>query len=177
MKRTLLAAFLAVFLLPSHAAAQRRSSDQTSFCPDGPNDANLRPVALPKSVLAALLNSKEARKERQYLKEEGQTAELAKAFRGTKISLGNSQDSFFLVVGSPPISGADNDWFWIVRQSGEKASILLWAGGYCLNVEKTSNFGLRDLSTTWSSASTTETANYVYDGKSYKLKKKASHRR
>jgi hypothetical protein len=176
VERTLFAASLAVLLLLDQVAAQSRSREQRSFCPDGPNGLIIRPVVLPKPVLSALLNSKQAREQRRSLKDDGQAAHLAKAFKGTRISLGNSQDRFFLVIGSEPMSGADNDWFWIVRQSGETASILLWAGGNCLNMEETSNFGLRDISTTWSSASSTETANYSYDGKSYK-RKKVSRRR
>lgn len=84
-------------------------------------------------------------------------------------------DKVFLVIGKPPMAGADNTWFWIVRQSGNEAKILLWAGANCVSIERSSNLGFRDIQTEWSSASESITEAYSFDGTAYKLTKRKSH--
>ncbi len=168
-------AVVVVFFLVmgSLTAQQKTSQEQTTFCDDdAPADVRLRPVPLPKAVLRALLNTKEARETRESAESRGEPADIAKLFRGTKVDLADLPDSFFLVIGKSPMSGADNTWFWLVRQSGQQASILLWEGANCLTIEQTRTFGFRDITANWASAGTTATTKYVYNGRHYKLKKR-----
>lgn len=174
MKYRLCAVLLPLFLMVGPLTAQQQPSRVlATFCDDdAPADLRLRPVVLPKAVLTALLNTKEAREARKSAENDGQPVNLAKLFRGAKVDLADSPDSFFLVIGKSPMSGADNTWFWIVRQSGEQASVLLWEGANCLNVEQTRTLGFKNISSDWSSAATTATATFVYDGNRYRLKKR-----
>lgn len=176
MKHTFCEVPLILFLIVGSLTAQQKPSPVVAtFCDDdAPADVRLRPVVLPKAVLTALLNTKQAREARKSAENDGQPINLAKLFRGAKVDIADSPDSFFLVIGRSPMSGADNTWFWIVRQSGEQASVLLWEGANCLNIEQTRTLGFRDITSDWASAGTTSTAKFVYDGKRYKLKRRKS---
>ena len=171
--------FILTFFLASHMAAgeskDKTAREQTSFCEEGaPDDLALKLVPLPKVVLTSVMNTKEGREAREDARKKGRELDPEKILMGAKVHLTDSPEVFFFVMGSYPMSGADNTWFWIVRQSGKSATILLWAGGNCLDVESTRTLGYRDIVTTWSSASTTETNTYRYNGKSYKLRRRKS---
>jgi hypothetical protein len=156
---------------PKHAVAE-----QTSFCEDGADDLELKPVALPRLVLATVMNTKEGRDaQRELSQSEGTERDPTRLLKGKEIRLSDSGNRFFLVMGTYPMSGADNTWFWIVRQNGHKASILLFTGGNCLDLSAKTTLGYRNVITTWSSPSETETTTYVYDGKGYKVLRKRSH--
>lgn len=167
MKHAMVRMFVVAALLATLDDGQSKkakvSQVQTSFCEGDAGDN------LPPPVLAALTETKEARDAL-----EGEKLDPSTLFKGTKIGLSNSADLFFLVQGSPPMTGADNTWFWIARLSGKRASILLFAGAYCIQVSTSTTRGYKDLVTTWSSASETVTSTYAYNGISYKLRTRRS---
>ena len=72
------------------------------------------------------------------------------------------------------MSGADNTWFWIVRQDGQRASILLFAGANCLDLDSRKTLGYRDVVMTWASRAEIITVRYAYNGKEYKLLRTSS---
>jgi len=117
------------------------------------------------------MNTKEAKDVQRWAKNDKKSLDMASLFRGVEVRLGAAPDDTFLVIGKSPMSGADNTWFWLVRKSGEKATILLWAGVNCLYIGKESNAGLNDIQTTWASASETITDSYSFDGIRYKMTK------
>lgn len=105
--------------------------------------------------------------------------ELRALFRVVEVHLADPEEIDAVVLGKPPMSGVDNDWFWIVRERGGRADVLLWAGGNGLSVLKRRTRGYKDISTTWSSAAgySIETR-YRYDGTVYKKvneRKRALH--
>lgn len=155
--------------------AQMPPNEQKSFCDnDAPYDLRLKAAPLPHSVLSALMTTKEAKDVRRGTKNDEKPLEMASLFRGAKVNLGADPDDTFVVIGEFPMSGADNTWFWVVRRSGEKATILLWAAANCLDIHEKSNGGLRDVETTWSSASEARIERYVFDGIHYRLTERKS---
>lgn len=155
--------------------AKHASVKQTSFCEDAPDDdSRLKPTILPRSVVAELMNTEQGKDANELAENEGTHLDPAKVLRGTKIHLSDSGGPFYLVMGSHPMSGADNTWFWLVRDDSKRANVLLFAGGNCLDIGTKSTLGYRNITTFWSSPSETITTTYVYDGRRYRLLRKRS---
>jgi hypothetical protein len=113
-----------------------------------------------------------------YTRRQHKTHEVdpAKLLKGTTVHLSNSPSRFFVVMGSElPLSGVDNTWFWIVQETGQNATVLLWAGANCLHIESTKTHGYRDVLVRWSVAAGTKTDIYKFDGTSYKLRRTHWH--
>jgi hypothetical protein len=145
--------------------------EQTTFCEDGA----LSPSPLSSAVVKALMDTSEGKDARQNAEEQGQVLDPFKLFNGSRIHLSDSRDTFFLVTGQYPTSGADNTWFWVVRLSGEKAVVLLHTGANCLALGRGRTFGYRDIVAAWSSASQTLREVFKYDARVYKSRRKAWH--
>lgn len=163
-----------IVLLSTTCLAQKPTDaapEQRSFCDDGPDDLSIKPVDLPSSVLTVVMNTEQGRDAKKWATH----VHPIEMLKGTQIHPSDSGGSFFLVVGSGAMSGADNTWFWIVRQNGQKASMLLFAGGNCLDLGTKKTLGYRNVVTTWSSPSETVTTTYAYNGKEYKMLRKRSH--
>jgi hypothetical protein len=144
-------------------------TEQSTFCEEGASENDvLRPTPLPPIVLETIMNTAEGKEAHELLSGEGKELDPETVLKGTNVHLTDSHLHFFLVMGLPPMSGADNTWFWIVRLSENKATILLFTGAICIDIGRTSTSGYRDVVTTWSSPSTTVTETYKYNGSSYK---------
>ena len=162
-------ALLVTCLAGQVPAAQTVAQQQTSFCEDrGPEDLTRKPVPLPSAIVTTLMNTTEG-KEASKVRIDGKIPNPSTLFKGTRVRLADSGGLFFVVMGSFPMTGADNTWLWVVRQSGNRATVLLFTGANCLEISPKTTLGYRDIETTWSSASTTRTETYTYTGKSYKL--------
>jgi len=59
--------------------------------------------------------------------------------------------------------------------SGQKVTVLLWAGANCLNIKSTKTHGYRHVLAEWSSAAVSKTEIYKFDGKSYRLRRTNWH--
>lgn len=163
---------MAACLLGSSAAQSR----QTSFCDDdAPADLRLKPSPLPQAVIKSLSSTREVREVQQEAKNRASAFEIGSLFKGTGVTLTDTPDAVFLVIGKPPMAGADNTWLWIVRQSGSNAAILLWTGANCLTIERGSKHGFRNIRTDWSSAAVTVTEKYRFNGTAYELTKRQQH--
>ena len=104
-------------------------------------------------------------------KEEGKTFDPSSLFIGTRVHLADTSDVFFIVMGrTTSLTGADNDWFWIVRQSGNRGRVLLFVGTTCIKIRPAKTFGYDDITATWYSASYIVTDTYKFNGKSYALR-------
>jgi hypothetical protein len=119
--------------------------------------------------LDALLRTPEAREAADALAgldREG----LRKIFSVVKVHLSNSREEDEVVLGSPPMSGADNDWFWIVRRLPGRTRVVLFANGLSFELLGSRTFGYKDIRTSWGAASGfTITCIYHYDGTRYQL--------
>jgi hypothetical protein len=102
---------------------------QTTFCEDGaPENLLLKPAPVPQDVLNAVVNSEEGREAIADTKAKGMKLDPEKVLQGTTIRLSGDGVATFLLMGSYPLAGADNTWFWIVRRSGQAASVLFGLG-------------------------------------------------
>jgi hypothetical protein len=148
----------------------QRAQKQTTFCEDGaPDDVAFKAESLPKAVIDAVMNSDEGKQARADADQSGKELNPEKVLRATKFPLSSDSATVFLVMGSYPLSAADASWFWIVREDGAKASVLLWMAGNCVELKPSRTHGYRDIEVLWASAGSKRTETYRYDGKAYQL--------
>ena len=154
------------------------SSEPSVFSPEEGDNSVFHNAPLPSdAVLDALLKTPEAREsadELQKLRRE----EQRNLFRVVEVHLAKQDEVHWIVSGSGPMSGADNDWFWVVREKGNQAEVLLFANGLVLSTLKSRTNDYKDIETSWSGASgPVITLLYQYDGKQYKLIHKQQRKR
>jgi hypothetical protein len=126
-------------------------------------------------VLDTLLSTPEAKEESERLGQLNRE-EKRKLFSAVKVYLAGRNEVDEVVIGNSPMSGADNDWFWIVREEGKSARVLLWANGLSLSLSRHRTNGYRDIETAWAAASGFEIdCFYRYDGKQYRLVRRYEH--
>ncbi|HEX8713694.1 MAG TPA: hypothetical protein VF730_17595 [Terracidiphilus sp.] len=178
MNRSAVRAFCILFsclaYFESFVAAQapnrRASREPTYFSPDyQENDplAHGRPPS--DAVLPALLNTPEARENAGALQKLSHE-DLRKIFSVVKIRLSDSNEVDEVALGHDPMSGADNDWFWIVRRSPGRPKVILSANGLSLELLDSRTLGYKNIRTFWSAPSGVSiTCIYHYDGKQYRL--------
>jgi hypothetical protein len=147
-----------------HAQAKRSTSEQTSFCED---DRLTKPVAVPRAVAAAIMESEAGKEALEGTAEADVPSDATKLFRASRIRL-SPNETMLVVIGSAPMNGADNTWFWVVAHPYERPTILLWVGANCLSVLRTTASGYRDIGTDWASASERVTTLYKFDGTKYR---------
>jgi hypothetical protein len=170
MKSGVLVLMSCLFLLmfgPAKCLAQGVKNQTTTYCEDdGPGTFQLDADSLPKAVVDSVMNASESK---QMLAGEAGAEVRGKLLHARRIRLLADGATVFLVIGSPPLSAADGSWFWIVREDGAKASVLLWTAGNCVEVKSSTTRGYRDIGVSWVSAGSERTEIYHYDGKAYKL--------
>ncbi len=166
MKQVIIAVLLVVVLSRNTLPQNANGGAQDTFC-GAQLDASLT-APLPRPVIGAVMMSEEGREARAATEAKGQKLNPA-ALKGAKIQLGAAADAFYLVAGPPSISGLDNTWFWVVRQWGNKAEVLLWASGRCLQLSNKRTLGFRDIEVTLISTKKNVTEIYRYNGTEYKV--------
>lgn len=140
--------------------------DQTLFSEEGTLQNQ---VALSPNILKILLKTRQARQGMQFASdaEENKPAEL---FRAAEVHLGRRDEVDLVVIGVPPMSGADNGWFWLVSSAtSNHPKVVLFAGGNSLEIMESRTNGYRDIKSIWSSPNETSQRIYHFDGKSYRL--------
>jgi hypothetical protein len=158
---------LIVGFLTAPGQSAQRAPEQTIFSDEHPIQ---HPVPLSRDVLAALLKTENAR----GVVDGSHTDKPAELFRAAEVHLGDPDEVDLIVTGVPPMSGADNDWFWIVRSARKNPNVILFAGATSLELMNGKTLGLRDIRTVWYGASETYDVIYHFDGKVYKSWKKTS---
>lgn len=157
-------------MMALQASAQRTSQEPTFFSPDYQENDPFKSALPPADdVLNALLSTPEARNATDRLAgldREG----LRRKFSVVKVHLSDSSEEDEVVLGSDPMSGADNDWFWIVRRLLGRTRVVLFAGGLSVELLNSRTLGYKNIRTSWSAASgLTITCIYHYDGTRYRL--------
>lgn len=164
-----------VFILTTVSAGITRAQDQrlkragaqTSFCADLPLD---HPVTVPKNVLNLLLASREVQENLASFSE-AERVNPRQLFRAARVHLSRPDQADLIVIGNAPMSGADNDWFWVVRSAYVSPKIVLFEGANCLDISLSSTRGVRNIRSLWSSASRTREVLYRFNGEVYKQSK------
>jgi len=170
MKYGVIAVISVLFLLTvglPQSLAQSAKFKAVTYCEFEPGTFPLHAHSLPKAVVRSVMQAPESR----YAVKGEKPADVnpEKLLLGRKIHLSNDGTNEFLIIGSGPLSAADGSWFWIVRQHGAKASILIYDAGNCVELESSQTKGHRDVVFYWASAGTEVVDTFQYDGKTYKL--------
>jgi hypothetical protein len=175
MTRTtrLLCSLIIVWIAVSAAMAQSAKQAQREpsiFSPEYGDENVFHNAPLPSdAVLDALLNTKEAKGSADELNKLGRD-EKRKLFRAVKVHLAKQDEVDWVVSGSGPMTGGDNDWFWVIRDKGDHPEVLLFANGLALDTLRSRTNGYKDIETSWNAASGYVIDNtYQYDGNRYKL--------
>jgi len=150
------------------AQAQKTSarSDPTTFTePDGRFQHS---VPVSADVLKVLLETEEAKGGLGFASDSDRK-NPAGLFRAVEIHLAEPDETDLVVLGMPPMRGADNAWFWLVRSARTNPKVLLFAGGDSLELLSSRTNGYRDIRGRWSSLSDTRTSVYHFDGKKYRV--------
>jgi len=137
---------------------------KTSYYDGCFNSSNV--VAIPVDVIAAILESEEGKEGVESLAD-SERAHPEKFFKARSLSLDRDKEQDFIVLGSGPFTGADNSWFWIVRQTPSATKSVLWVGAINVTVLKRSTHGLDDIESNWCSAAFCTTRRYKFDGAKY----------
>jgi len=153
-----------------HGQKPQPSREQTTFSEQDPIQEL---VALPRGVLGILLRTKEVRDELRVASDL-ERRNPVQLFRASEVHLEGSDEVDLVVAGVVPMSGADNDWYWVVLSPHTNPRIVLFAGCNTLELLGAKTNGYRNIRTSWSSASQTVVRSYRFDGKEYKLWKEKS---
>jgi hypothetical protein len=130
-------------------------------------------VTLPPDILQAVLKTKEVEEALSHASREKQNNPI-KLFLGAKIHLSTQARVDWVVKGVFPLSGADNDWFWIVSSVDNIPKVVLWTGCLSLEVRSSKTNGYRDIRSSWNSASSAaDIKEYRFNGKKYILWKRS----
>jgi hypothetical protein len=155
--------FLGLLLAPSSQAQQPAGN----ICADQPLPS---PIAVPATVVDLLMRTPEGKDALNEAKKKSKPLEPAKLFRATEVSLRDSREAELVVIGSYPMTGGDNDWFWIVRQRPQP-EIILFTGGNCLGILSGKTSGYSDVQSAWYSGAGTLTTVYKFNGRHYRKSK------
>ena len=134
------------------------------------------PVPLPSKALEALLRTKEVKNALEFASKE-QRDDPSGLFQAAEVHLRGLNEVDLVVEGFPPVSGADNTWFWVVVSPHTAPRVVLWTGGDSLTLLPSRANGYRDIMCSWSSSSgDTREWKYRFNGKRYFLWKETNSR-
>jgi len=128
-------------------------------------------VPLPQNVLQVLLRTREVKESLDSASAE-QKSNLSQLFLATEVHLSGLDKIDFIVRGITPVTGADNDWFWVVNHLPSAPRVVLWAGCDSLEVLDGRTNGFKNIRCSWSSPSLTITSDYHFNGQKYLLWKR-----
>jgi len=123
-------------------------------------------IPIPDEVVAEIIKTEEGKSGFDSLSPD-KRQHLGSYFSARVISLGTKGERDLIVMGKGPMTGADNSWFWIVRQGPQSPNVVLWAGANSIIVLKTKTHGLRNIESDWCSAAFCESKRYKYNGTKY----------
>jgi hypothetical protein len=158
-------------LLDCKAQCGAKDKLQSAFYPDTPETgksfAGARPVS--EEVAEAILRFDKTIK----IHPPPDGANPSELFQAKPICLTRTSSDDLVVKGDFPMTGADNDWFWIVLHAHNRPKAVLWVAGNGVYVTHKVTRGYRDLFANWSSAAGyTLTWKYRFDGEKYVLYQK-----
>ena len=151
----------------SQIAAQETShtaSEQASFSAE--DSAVKRPVEIPEDGMAILRRDDFVA---SVLRDQEITpAKLPQSwFSASSIHLGLNSRPDLVVVGEPPLAGANVVMFWIFRSTPAGHKLLFRAGGHDLVVLNSRHNGLRDVQTSSVTLQRLNDSIYRYNGSRY----------
>jgi hypothetical protein len=162
--RLVFAGVVVLFAVIALAEEQRRVEHPCIVIPENA-------MRLPTSVIRAVMSSAEAAFARNYLREQGKDPYRSAPLQGVRIHLSDSGGHAYLVSGTTPMTGADNRWYWLVQESEQKATVLLFVATGCVHIGSETSHGYRNVQTTWEVPGRKVVREYRFDGQTYKLRR------
>jgi len=99
-------------------------------------------------------------------------------FVGTEVHLTDAGSADYIVKGQDALTGADCDWFWLVRSTPGKPEVVFFRCAYTVRVLGSKSNGYRDIRSDWWSAGGDGYAEiYRFDGVKYVLGQRFDTRR
>lgn len=146
-----------------------RRIEQTYFNLDS-EETFKRPVKIPEAALRSLRQEIE-KKHRRCLERLDQESDIASWFSASAVDLNNDHLSDLVVKSKKDcLNGADNDWFWILRNTGRGYQLVLFGGALGVTLLKTRTQGFRNIETDFATASTFHSNIYKFDRQVYKAR-------
>lgn len=171
--RVLAVLFVGLIVVRMSASGQSFSTQPGKVIATYDNRSFAHPVRLPASVLGVLLLQKETSYAKDWARKHP-GGDLNRFFRATRTQLTRTGQDDWIVEGIFPLTGADCDWFWLVRSERSGPRVVLFYNGYTIHLLDKETNSLRDMRAVWESPSERDISVYHYDGVQYKLIKKYS---
>jgi len=153
--------------LVAQSAAKTSSGFPRYFSPDDEDRGFAHAGPPSDAVLNALLEAEEVKASTSDL-ERLSREELRMRFRAVRISLSSEQRQYYLAQGLGKLTGADCDWFWIIRVKRGRAQLLLFVNGLSVTVLQHMTNGYSDIRGEWATAGHTGMGIFRYDGHVYR---------
>jgi hypothetical protein len=159
------------FLSPTVQAKNSRHGrspriGQRSFYLD---EAFKHPVKIPESVIQTLRQEAEKQCPQRIA---GQGDDIRTWFSAAALDLNDDGRGDLIVTSKERcLNGADNDWFWIFRNTGRGYQLALKGGTFNVTLLRAKTHGFRDIETDGYTAAATYTNIYKFNGRAYKPRK------
>jgi hypothetical protein len=149
--------------LCAHAQGSHHDSrEQTEFSAE--DEGVKKPVPVPDTVMALLVNEVRGAMETA---DPPVTTPPASWFSASEVSLGPGKLKDLIVVGEPPLSGANTQAFWVFRNTGNGYELVLTAPAHDLEVKNHRSQGYRDIEMSAVTAGEFHSVLFRFDGKRY----------
>jgi hypothetical protein len=139
-------------------------SEQTQFSAE--DDSVHKPAEIPQDVMTILKKDKWVD---NILEDENMAPDKLPSswFSASAIHLGSAKKLDFVVVGEPPLLGANTATFWVFLASSRGYELALKIPAHDLQIKNTRRNGYRDIEASAESAVTFYSALFRFDGKGY----------
>lgn len=162
----MICALCATGIAAAQSTGTKPATEPSIFYPDDSNRGFNAADPPSDAVLNALLKTPEAKENRGQLQELDRE-ELRKLFLVVRVHLTNANETDEVVLGKDPMSGADCNWFWIVRDKGDQAQVLLFENAYGVYLLESRTNGYRNIRSIGFAGGTTYTNIFYYNGQRY----------
>lgn len=124
------------------------------------------PVPVKPAVLKVLLQTTAAKQGLEFAKVKNE--DPATMFRAAEVHLRNSEQTDLVVLGQDWMTGADNDWFWLVSSADKNPKVVLFVGGNSVELGHGLTNGYRNITSHFYTASgEVNQSLYRFDGTRY----------
>jgi hypothetical protein len=165
MGRKLQVILLGILIVPVIQGQKNEvAHQQTEFSEESPIQ---RPVPLPPDVYKLLLQRTEVKQDLPFFDSGPVTPD--QLFTAAEIHLNSASKADLVVAGIPPMTGADNDWYWIVCSVHGRPRMILFLGCNSFEILKTMTNGYHDIRSFWVAGSGSITRTYKFNGVRYKV--------
>ena len=120
---------------------------------------------VPPRALAALLRTKLVRE----MLPDSRVNDPSELFQGTSLRLGRGDQTALLICGMGAMTGADNNWYWIVDAPYTHPHVVLFEGSGRLTIVNRFHHGYKDIESGWAVAAQSAEKTFHFDGTKYVL--------